>query len=89
MVALAPVCVREWDAILGARVGIDRYRQLSTPTLLLAGSENLDHPSMATEPLSATLPDVRTAVLDGHGHMANRADPTLVADEVRAFLAAS
>lgn len=89
MVALAPVCVREWDAILGARVSIDRYRQLSTPTLLLAGSENLDHPSMATEPLSATLPDVRTAVLDGHGHMANRADPTLVADEVRAFLAAS
>lgn len=89
MVALAPICVREWDAILDARLSVDRYRELSTPTLLLAGGENLDHPSMATEALSATLPDVRTAVLDGHGHTAHRADPILVADEVRAFLTGS
>lgn len=88
MVALAPICVREWDAILDARLSVDQYRVLPTPTLLLAGSENLDHPSMATESLSATLPDVRTALLQGQGHMANRAAPALVADEVRAFLAA-
>lgn len=87
MVALAPICIREWDAILDAHLSIDAYRKLSTPTLLLAGSENLDHPSMATEPLSSCLPDVRTAVLDGHGHMAHRVDPSLVADEVRAFFA--
>ena len=87
MVALAPVCVREWEAILGAGLSVDRYRDLSMPTLLLAGSENLDHPSMATEALAATLPDVRTAVLDGHGHMANRTDPALAAEEVRRFLA--
>lgn len=87
MVALAPICLREWDAILDARLHVDQYRRLSTPTLLLAGSENLDHPSMATESLSATLPDVRTVVLDGHGHMAHRTDPPLVADAVRGFLA--
>lgn len=86
MVSLAPICVREWDAILDARLSVDMYRDLSTPTLLLAGSENLDHPSMATEPLATTLPDARTVVLDGHGHAAHRIDPTLVADEVRAFL---
>lgn len=86
MVTLAPVCVREWDAILAADLSVDRYRELSTPTLVLAGSENLDHPSMATESLAATLPEVRTAVLDGQGHMANRTDPPLVASEVRAFL---
>lgn len=86
MVALAPICVREWDAILDTHLSVDQYREMSTPTLLLAGSENLDHPSMATESLSAVLPDVRTMVLDGHGHMAHRTDPTRVANEVRAFL---
>lgn len=89
MVALAPICVREWDAILDAHLSVDRYGELSTPTMLLAGSENLDHPSMATESLSATLPDVRSVVLDGHGHMAHRIDPNLVARKVRAFLAES
>lgn len=86
MVELAPICVREWDAILGAKLTVDRYGDLSAPTLLLAGSENLHHPSMATGRLADTLPDARTAVLDGHGHMAHRADPALVADEVRTFL---
>lgn len=86
MVALAPICVREWDAILGADLSVARYRDLSTPTLLLAGSENLDHPSMATQQLSATLPDVRTRVLEGHAHTAHRTDPTLVADAMRGFL---
>lgn len=87
MVALAPVCVREWDAILDADLSVDRYRDLSMPTLLLAGSDNLDHPSMATAPLAETLPDTRTVVLDGHGHRAHLTDPPLVADVVRTFLA--
>jgi pimeloyl-ACP methyl ester carboxylesterase len=86
MVALAPVCVREWDAILAAELSVGRYEKMSTPTLVLAGSENLDHPSMATQSISATLPDVHTAVLDGHAHRAHLTDPTLVADEIRAFL---
>lgn len=60
--------------------------ELSTPTLVLVGSENLDHPAMATESLASTLPDVRTAVLDGRGHVANETDPALLANEVRAFL---
>ncbi len=86
MVALAPVCVREWDAILDARLSVDRYREVPAATLVLAGSENLDHPSMATDTLSATLPDVRTVVLDGHAHQAHLADPELVAAEVHTFL---
>jgi pimeloyl-ACP methyl ester carboxylesterase len=86
MVELAPVCVREWDAILDANLSVNRYRELTSPTMILAGSENLDHPSMATESLAANLPDARTAVLDGHGHTANLVAPALVAGEVRAFL---
>ena len=89
MVALAPICIREWDAILAAGLTVDRYEEMSTPTLLLAGSENLDHPGMATEELSATLPDVRTTVLDGHAHEAHLTAPALVADEVRSFLGAA
>lgn len=88
MLALAAICVREWQAILDADLSIDRYRDVSTPTLLLAGSENLDHPSMATEPLSRVLPDAHTEVLEGHGHTAHLAAPTLVANTVQSFLAA-
>lgn len=87
MVALAPVCIREWEAILNAGLSVERYRDLAVPTLLLAGSENLDHPSMATVPLATTLPAARQVVLHGHGHGAHQADPALVASEVRAFLA--
>lgn len=89
MLELAPLCVREWDEIIRAQLSVDRYRKLSTPTLLLAGSENLDHPSMATQALSTALPDVRTEIFDGHAHTAHSADPTLVADTVRTFLAES
>lgn len=89
MVDLAPICVREWEAILTAGLTVDRYRAVTVPTLLLAGSENLDHPSMATEQLGATLPDVRTVVLKRFGHNANLLDPALVASEVRAFLASA
>ena len=86
MVDLAPVCIREWDAILDAGLGVDRYQEMSTPTLLFAGGDNLDHEGMATEALSATLPDVQVSILEGHRHRAHLTDPTLVAAEIRAFL---
>jgi pimeloyl-ACP methyl ester carboxylesterase len=88
MVDWAPLCIREWDAILDAGLSVDRYQdqEMSTPTLLFAGGDNLDHEGMATEALSATLRDVRVSVLDGHRHRAHLTDPTLVANEVRAFL---
>lgn len=89
MVDLAAICVREWEAILAAGLTVDRYRPVTVPTLLLAGSENLDHPSMATKQLGAALPDVRTVVLKGFRHDAHLLNPALVASEVRAFLASA
>lgn len=86
MAELAPLCIREWDAILDAGLSVHRYREMSTATLLFAGGDNLDHEGMATEALSATLPDVRVSVLEGHRHRAHLTDPALVADEVREFL---
>lgn len=83
MVGLAAICVRQWEAILAAGLTVDRYRTVTVPTLLLAGSENLDHPSMATEQLGAALPDVRTVVLEGFRHDAHLLEPALVATQVR------
>lgn len=36
-----------------------------------------------------TIPQWQPTPSDGHGHMANRTDPTLVAEKVRGFLAAT
>lgn len=86
-VALAPHSVREWEELIRVRPPVERYRSISVPTLLLAGTETADHPSFATKELESTLPDVRTAMLDGQGHSANLIAPDLVAQEVTAFLA--
>lgn len=88
MVARARTCVREWEAILGAGLREERYRDVSVPTLLLAGTETTGHPSFATSQLDEVLPDARTAMLPGQGHMANHAVPGMVARTVSSFLGA-
>lgn len=47
-VARAWTCLREWKAILAADLAVERYRDLSVPTLLLAGTATEEHPSFAT-----------------------------------------
>jgi pimeloyl-ACP methyl ester carboxylesterase len=84
--ALAPTLVREWDAIFAFEPTVERYSSLSMPTLLLAGSENASNPTFATADFAMSLPDVRTAVLQGQGHTANESAPGLVADRVAEFL---
>lgn len=86
MTARAWTCLREWEAILGAGLQEERYREVSVPTLLMAGTETTGHPSFATSQLEDLLPDVRTAMLDGQGHMANHAVPDVVAETVGSFL---
>lgn len=85
-VALAPHSVREWAELIRLRPTVDRYRDVSVPTLLLAGTETEGHPSFATRDLQELLPDVRTALLEGQGHTANLMAPDLVARELLAFL---
>lgn len=83
---LAPSLVREWDAIFNFDPTVDRYQDLSMPTLLLAGSDNLDNPTFATTDFADRLADVRMAILEGQGHTANESVPELVADRVAEFL---
>lgn len=84
--ALVPTFIREWDALFELAPTVERYRSISAPTLLLWGSETADHPSFATRALENTLPNVRSARLDGQGHMANLLAPDLVAQMVTTFL---
>jgi pimeloyl-ACP methyl ester carboxylesterase len=83
---LSPTLVREWDAIFAFEPTVERYRGLSVPTLLLAGSENADNPTFATADFASSLADVRVGVLNGQGHTANESAPGLVADRIAAFL---
>lgn len=86
IVRLAPTLVREWDAIFAFGPTIERYRDLSMPTLLLAGSENVNNPKFATADFGRSLSNVRTVTLDGQGHTANEAVPELVANRIAEYL---
>lgn len=86
MLEHTPHSVTEWEALVHERLEVDRYRDISVPTLLLAGTETQDHPSFATQALDDLLPNARTVMLDGQGHGANLSAPDLVAQEIVEFL---
>ncbi|MFW6097865.1 MAG: alpha/beta fold hydrolase [Chloroflexota bacterium] len=88
MVKLAPTADREWEALLEAGLKVERFREVSTPTLLLTGTLTKDHTSFATKALQRTLPDAQTVLLEGQAHSAHRAAPELVATEVADFIGA-
>jgi pimeloyl-ACP methyl ester carboxylesterase len=62
-----------------------QFDAVSAPTLLLAGSETLASIAEVTPRVAASLPDARIHVLEGHGHMAHKTDPELVAAIIREF----
>jgi pimeloyl-ACP methyl ester carboxylesterase len=86
MVALAPTFVREWAAIFSLGLSVERYQDISVPTLLLSGTQTENHPSFATKELERMMPNVRKAMLGGQGHGAHLAAPTVVATTVTDFL---
>lgn len=88
MAALAPTLTREMEAINGLGGNLERYHELSVPTLLLLGSLSASHLEAASKGLQETLPDARTVLLDGQAHVANLTAPDLVAREVTGFLLA-
>ena len=60
------------------------FEELSTPTLLLVGSES-GHTGLA-ERLLETLPNSRIATLEGYGHAPHLVAPDRYADEVVSFI---
>jgi pimeloyl-ACP methyl ester carboxylesterase len=81
-----PHTVAEIEALVDAQFEVDRYKDISVPTLMLAGTETADHPSFATQALDDLLPNARTAWLDGEGHVANETSPEMVAQEIIEFV---
>ena len=86
MLEHTPHTAFEIEALVDAKFEVDRYADISVPTLLLAGTETADHPSFATQALDDLLTNARTAWLNGEGHVANLTAPGMVAQEIIEFV---
>ena len=67
--------------------GGDRLRQVTAPTLVLHGDEDVVVAPANGELLADRIPDARLVPLAGHGHLPFWEDPARVAGEIRRFLA--
>ncbi len=85
--ATVPTVPRECRAEDGWVYGPGQFDGIAAPTLMLAGSESPPVVSEATHLAAAAIPDVKIRVLAGHGHVAHRTDPAMVAEIIRQFIA--
>lgn len=83
---VTPTVPRELRAELAHRLDREALARLTTPTLLLLGTESPAWAVRSTEAYADALPNAETRLLDGHGHSANISGPELLADELRRFL---
>lgn len=84
---LAPTWTRELVA-MDKQTSVEMYRALACPVLLLVGSISMEHPYLdSARALTAVLPDVRVATLEGQDHLGLRGAPERVAQLVSEFLA--
>ncbi len=82
--------LRELQVTAGAyHVDLASVRTLTTPTLLLQGSDSALHLHEGTTTLRATLPNASVAILSGQQHLAMNNAPELFAAEVIRFLTAA
>jgi pimeloyl-ACP methyl ester carboxylesterase len=86
VLAVAPTIVDEVRAVGGYVFDPNRFRELTTPTLLLMGSETAPFLKAATETVAAALPHSRLFVLTGQGHLAIDTAPDLFLGAVLPFL---
>lgn len=77
---------RETQAPAGYELDTGRFADMTTPTLLLSGSESAQYFKDATDAVYDALPDSQIAILDGHGHVAMNTAPDLFIDEVLVFI---
>ena len=84
---LTPTWVPEMRAIRSLPMGVERYRSVRTPTLLVSGTQS---PSFLREVVTAlddAMPVSRVLDLPEQGHEAHLTAPALLADGIAAFLA--
>lgn len=87
-VAAAYTLPRESRAEEGYALDPDRFAGMTTPTLLLSGSDSAPVLGAATEAVAAALPECRTVVFEGHGHTAMNTAPERFVEVVVAFVQA-
>jgi pimeloyl-ACP methyl ester carboxylesterase len=85
--ATVPTVPRECRAENGWVYGPGQFDGVAAPTLMLAGSESPPVLNEATRHAADAIPDVHIRVLEGHGHVAHRTDPAMVAAIIREFIA--
>jgi pimeloyl-ACP methyl ester carboxylesterase len=82
---LSPTWVRELEAIDQHGPGVEPYRAIGAPTLLLLGTESTARRG-ASEALASVMPAARLESLDGQGHVAHFRAPQEFAEKTVAFL---
>jgi len=85
-VAAAHTLPRELRAHERYRFNAERFRGLSTPTLLLLGGDSPAFFKAAIEVVNNTLPNSRVVILPGQQHIAIDTAPDLFVREVMTFL---
>ena len=85
-VAYAPTIAREARISDGWEWQPGGFVDIRVPTVLLTGSESTPEAAAITSAAAAAIPGARVHVLEGHGHMAVRFAPAVVADVLRDWL---
>jgi pimeloyl-ACP methyl ester carboxylesterase len=85
-ITLAPTIPRELTIERSYRFQPDRFKQFSTPTLLLLGGDSPPMFRRVIDVLEAALPNSRIAVLPGQQHVAMDTAPELLLKELIGFL---
>jgi pimeloyl-ACP methyl ester carboxylesterase len=83
---VSPTLPRELRAELAFRLDPGALGRLSTPTLMLLGSESPDWARRSTDAYSEAIPNAEVRILEGHGHGATTSGPELLAAELARFL---
>ena len=86
LVDAAHVWPRSVRAVGAYEFDAARFGTMTTPTLLLSGSESPQFLRDVTEPISDALPNSRIVTFDGHGHEAMLTATDRFVDEILAFI---
>jgi pimeloyl-ACP methyl ester carboxylesterase len=85
MMTILPRQMEDNRAIRALPLGVDRYREIEVPALLLRGTDSPKHLQVRLTALAAVLPHASVVELPGEGHNANMSSPKMVADAIEAF----
>ncbi|MDG5818978.1 alpha/beta hydrolase [Natronococcus sp. A-GB7] len=86
LVDAADTILRELQAITENDFDAPRFAGMTTPTLLLSGSESSEIHNDTKEAVSNAVPNCRTVTFDGHGHFAMVTTQDRFIDEVLAVV---